>query len=141
MLSPSSCHSCVWIQASPLNFTNVAASTVQLALSLSRAPHTQCIYLYGICPCSGLPYFSPLRKGLSFCPHPQANTPGQTPLGQTPPMSRHPSSKSILSTRTSSEFVYEFSENKVQLVRIMYKNGKFHSILPDCPNSIPYSTF
>ena len=48
MLSPSSCHSCVWIQASPLNFTNVAASTVQLALSLSRAPHTQRIYLYGI---------------------------------------------------------------------------------------------
>ena len=46
MLSPSSCHSCVWIQASPLNFTNVAASTVQLALSLSRALHTQRIYLY-----------------------------------------------------------------------------------------------
>ena len=48
MLSSSSCHSCVWIQASPLNFTNVAASTVQLALSLSRAPHTQRIYLYEI---------------------------------------------------------------------------------------------
>ena len=28
------------MQVSPLNFTNVAASTVQLALSLSRAPHT-----------------------------------------------------------------------------------------------------
>ena len=42
---------------------------------------------------------------------------------------------------TSSEFVYEFSENKGQFARIRYKNGKFRSILPDCPNSIPYSTF
>ena len=41
----------------------------------------------------------------------------------------------------SSEFVYEFSKNKGQFERIRYKNGKFCSILPDCPNSIPYSTF
>ena len=33
------------MQASPLNLTNVAASTLQLALSLSRA-HTPHIYLY-----------------------------------------------------------------------------------------------
>ena len=39
MLSPSSCHSCVWLRASPLIFTNVAAGTEELALSLSRAPH------------------------------------------------------------------------------------------------------
>ena len=47
MLRASSCHSCVWMQASPLNFTNVAACTEELALSLSRAPHTPHIYLYG----------------------------------------------------------------------------------------------
>ena len=29
--------------------------------------------------------------------------------------------------RTSSEFVYDFSENKGQFARIRYKNGKFHS--------------
>ena len=46
MLTPSSCHSCVWLQASPLIFTNVAACTEELALSLSRAPHTHYIYLY-----------------------------------------------------------------------------------------------
>ena len=44
MLSPSSCHSCVWMQASPLNLTNFAASTVQLALSLSR--HTTHLSLW-----------------------------------------------------------------------------------------------
>ena len=42
---------------------------------------------------------------------------------------------------TSTEFVYEFSENKGQSARIRYKNSKFHSILLDCPNSIPYSMF
>ena len=36
---------------------------------------------------------------------------------------------------------YELNENKGQLVRIRDENGKFRSILPDCPNSIPYSTF
>ena len=41
----------------------------------------------------------------------------------------------------SSEFVYEFSENKVQLTRIRDENGKFHSVYADCPNSAPYSTF
>ena len=44
MLSSSSCPSCVWMQASPLNLTNVVAFTMQLALSLSR--HTLHIYLY-----------------------------------------------------------------------------------------------
>ena len=39
MLSPSSCHSCVWLQASPHVFTNVAAGTKELALSLSRHVH------------------------------------------------------------------------------------------------------
>ena len=39
MLSPSGCHSCVWLQASPLVFTNVAAGTEELALSLSRHAH------------------------------------------------------------------------------------------------------
>ena len=34
MLRASSCPSCVWMQASPLNFTNVAACTEELALSL-----------------------------------------------------------------------------------------------------------
>ena len=42
MLSPSSCHSCVWLQASPLIFTYVAAGTEELALS-QGTPH---IYLY-----------------------------------------------------------------------------------------------
>ena len=46
MLRASSCPSRVWMQASPLNFTNVAACTEELALSLSRAPHTPYIYLY-----------------------------------------------------------------------------------------------
>ena len=46
MLSPSSCHSCVWVQASPLNFTNVAASTMQLALSLFCGTHTAHLSLW-----------------------------------------------------------------------------------------------
>ena len=46
MLRASSCPSCVWMQASQLNFTNVAACTEELALSLSRAPFTPHIYLY-----------------------------------------------------------------------------------------------
>ena len=46
MLRASSCHSCVWMQVSSVNFTNVAAGTEELALSLSRAPHTPHIYLY-----------------------------------------------------------------------------------------------
>ena len=41
----------------------------------------------------------------------------------------------------SYEFVHELNENKGQFVRIRDENGKFRSILPDCPNSIPYSTF
>ena len=49
--------------------------------------------------------------------------------------------ESVLSTRTSSEFVYEFSENKGQFARIGDKNVKFHSVHVDCPNSIPYSVF
>ena len=36
---------------------------------------------------------------------------------------------SVLSTRTSSEFVYEFSENKGQFARIRDENVKFHSVL------------
>ena len=40
MLRASSCPSCVWMQASPLNFTNVAACTEQLALSLYTAHRT-----------------------------------------------------------------------------------------------------
>ena len=43
--------------------------------------------------------------------------------------------------RTSSEFVYEFSENKGQFARIRDENIKFRSVYADCPNSIPYSTF
>ena len=50
MMRASSCHSCVWMQVSPLNFTNVAACTEELALSLSRAPHTRHIYLYAHIP-------------------------------------------------------------------------------------------
>ena len=46
MLSPSSCHSCVWLQASPLIFTNVSAGPEELALSLSRAPHTPHLSLW-----------------------------------------------------------------------------------------------
>ena len=42
---------------------------------------------------------------------------------------------------TSYEFVHELDENKGQFARIRDENGKFHSILLDCPNSIPYSTF
>ena len=45
MLSPSSCHPCVWMQASPLIFTNVAASTVHLALS--SVVHTRHLSLWG----------------------------------------------------------------------------------------------
>ena len=45
------------------------------------------------------------------------------------------------STRTSYEYELWVNENKVQLMRIRDENGKFRSILPDCPNSIPYSTF
>ena len=41
----------------------------------------------------------------------------------------------------SYEFVHELNENKGQFARIRDENGKFRSILPDCPNSIPYSTF
>ena len=41
----------------------------------------------------------------------------------------------------SSEFVHEFSKNKVQLTRIRDENGKFRSVHADCPNSVPYSTF
>ena len=36
----------------------------------------------------------------------------------------------------SSEFGYEFSENKGQFVRIRDENVKFHSVHADCPNSI-----
>ena len=39
MLSPSRCHSCVWLQASPHIFTNISAGTEELALSLSRHAH------------------------------------------------------------------------------------------------------
>ena len=46
MLSPSSCHPCVWMQASPLIFTNVAASTVHLALSLFCGAHTASISMH-----------------------------------------------------------------------------------------------
>ena len=35
--------------------------------------------------------------------------------------------ESVVSTRMSSEFVYEFSENKGQFVRIRDKNIKFRS--------------
>ena len=35
--------------------------------------------------------------------------------------------ESVLSTRTSYEFVHELSENKVQLTRIRDENCKFHS--------------
>ena len=45
------------------------------------------------------------------------------------------------STSTSYEYELRVNENKVQLTRIRDENGKFRSILPDCPNSIPYSTF
>ena len=45
------------------------------------------------------------------------------------------------STRTSYEYELRVNENKVQLTRIRDENGKFRSILPDCTNSIPYSTF
>ena len=45
------------------------------------------------------------------------------------------------STRTSYEYELRVNEIKVQLTRIRDENGKFRSILPDCPNSIPYSTF
>ena len=46
MLRASSCPSCVWMQISPLNFTNVAACTEELALSLYTAPPH--IYLYDV---------------------------------------------------------------------------------------------
>ena len=49
--------------------------------------------------------------------------------------------ESVLSTRMSSEFVYEFSENKGQFARIRDKNVKFRSVYVDCPNSILYSMF
>ena len=47
------------------------------------------------------------------------------------------------STSTSYEYKLwvRVTENKVQLTRIRDENGKFRSILPDCPNLIPYSTF
>ena len=45
MLRVSSCPSCVWMQASPLNFTNVAACTEELALSLFT-PHTAHLSLW-----------------------------------------------------------------------------------------------
>ena len=41
----------------------------------------------------------------------------------------------------SYEFVHELNENKGQFARIRDENSKFCSILLDCPNSIPYSTF
>ena len=41
----------------------------------------------------------------------------------------------------SYEFVHELNENKGQFVRIRDENGKFCSVLPDIPNSIPYSMF
>ena len=41
----------------------------------------------------------------------------------------------------SSEFVYEFSENKGQFARIRDENVEFRSVHPDCPNSVLYSTF
>ena len=46
-----------------------------------------------------------------------------------------------VTTRTSSKFVYELNRNKEQFARIRDKSAKFHSILLDCPNSVPYSTF
>ena len=38
-------------------------------------------------------------------------------------------------------FLERVPSSCTSLARIRYKNGKFRSILPDCPNSIPYSTF
>ena len=49
--------------------------------------------------------------------------------------------ESVLSMRTSYEFVHELSKNKVQLTRIRDENGKFHSVHTDCPNSVLYSPF
>ena len=40
MANPSKIHSGVWLQALPLNHTNIAASTVHLALSLFCGIHT-----------------------------------------------------------------------------------------------------
>ena len=91
MLRASSCHSCVQLQASPLIFTNVAAGT-ELALSLSRAPHTADLSLW---------------SSLIYCYHPQQSCEGyvftgiclstgggclpQCMLGYYPhPRSRHP---------------------------------------------------
>ena len=55
MLSSSSIYSTVWLQAPPLNHTNVAAATMHLALSFlytlnqSRCSLTQQISMYLFC--------------------------------------------------------------------------------------------
>ena len=70
MLRASSCHSCVWMQASPLNLTNDAACTEELALYLSRAPYTPHIYLYGPCTVlSKLNKFEHVQGARGGAPH------------------------------------------------------------------------
>ena len=47
MLKASSCHSCIWMSASPPSLTYVVAACIEeQALSLSRVLHTPHIYLY-----------------------------------------------------------------------------------------------
>ena len=69
------------------------------------------------------------------------NIHGKSEIGKRRSVLRLCKIESVLSTRTSSEFVYEFSEDKGQFARIRDENIKFHSVYTDCPNSIPYSMF